>query len=205
MAEAFYQSVSGPYELLIVGDPLCQPWARFPKVQLKGNETFDPVKGTISITPSGTVPGGGSIGSFEVFVDGRLVAQNAPGNTLEIDTTKLADGFHELRIVGAVANAIETQGRIILPIHVQNHDAKLEIKVAPFRAKANGTFRVSVLQSGATAIKIRQNSRELGHVEGEAGEIEISAATLGRGFTKLQAFSEGPLPVVSEPLGVQVE
>jgi uncharacterized protein (TIGR03790 family) len=26
LAEAFYQSVSGPYQLLIVGDPLCRPW-----------------------------------------------------------------------------------------------------------------------------------------------------------------------------------
>jgi len=26
LAEAFYQSVAGPYQLLIVGDPLCRPW-----------------------------------------------------------------------------------------------------------------------------------------------------------------------------------
>lgn len=26
LAEAFYQSVTGPYQLLIVGDPLCRPW-----------------------------------------------------------------------------------------------------------------------------------------------------------------------------------
>ena len=29
-AEAFYQSLSGPYQLLIVGDPLCAPWASRP-------------------------------------------------------------------------------------------------------------------------------------------------------------------------------
>jgi hypothetical protein len=28
LAEAFYQSVNGPYQLLIVGDPLCRPWAQ---------------------------------------------------------------------------------------------------------------------------------------------------------------------------------
>ena len=27
LAESFYQSVNGPYQLLIVGDPLCRPWA----------------------------------------------------------------------------------------------------------------------------------------------------------------------------------
>jgi hypothetical protein len=28
LAEAFYQSVAGPYQLLIVGDPLCRPWGK---------------------------------------------------------------------------------------------------------------------------------------------------------------------------------
>ena len=36
LAEAFYQSVSGPYQLLIVGDPLCQPWAVIPKITVAG-------------------------------------------------------------------------------------------------------------------------------------------------------------------------
>lgn len=27
VAEAFYLSVAGPYQLLVVGDPLCRPWA----------------------------------------------------------------------------------------------------------------------------------------------------------------------------------
>ncbi len=205
LAEAFYQSISGPYQLLVVGDPLCQPWATFPKVLVEGIKADDKVKGTFSITPSGVAHGGRPIAAFEIFVDGRLVARNSPGNTLEIDTTKLADGYHELRIVGTAADAIETQGRLILPFHTRNHDAELEIKISPFRAKAAGKFRVSVRQPGATAITIRQNSRDLGRVQGEAGEVEISAATLGRGAIALQAFSEGNVQAVSAPVRVQVE
>ena len=34
LAEAFYQSVCGPYQLLIVGDPLCRPWANIPQVSV---------------------------------------------------------------------------------------------------------------------------------------------------------------------------
>jgi hypothetical protein len=63
---------------------------------------------------------------------------------------------------------------------------------------------VKVGQPGATSIAVRQNSREVGRVEGEAGEIEISAATLGRGPTVLQAFSEGPAAAVSAPVSIQV-
>ncbi|MEQ8847380.1 TIGR03790 family protein [Botrimarina sp.] len=36
LAEAFYLSVAAPYQLLIVGDPLCQPWAKRPTLQLTG-------------------------------------------------------------------------------------------------------------------------------------------------------------------------
>jgi hypothetical protein len=32
LAEAFYQSVEAPYQLLIVGDPLARPYARFAEV-----------------------------------------------------------------------------------------------------------------------------------------------------------------------------
>jgi len=205
LAEAFYQSISGPYQLLVVGDPLCQPWATFPKVFVEGIKANDKLKGAISITPSGVAHGGHPIAAFDIFVDGRLVARNTPGNTLEIDTTKVADGYHELRIVGTAADAIETQGRLILPFHTQNHAAELEFKISPLQAKSTGTFRVSVRQPGATAITIRQNSRDLGRVQGEAGEIEIPAATLGRGAIALQAFSEGNTPAVSDPVRVQVE
>ena len=34
LAEAFYQSIHGPYQLLVVGDPLCQPWARIGSVDV---------------------------------------------------------------------------------------------------------------------------------------------------------------------------
>lgn len=36
LAESFYQSVASPYQLLIVGDPLCQPWAKRPNLTIEG-------------------------------------------------------------------------------------------------------------------------------------------------------------------------
>ncbi|QDT67160.1 hypothetical protein MalM25_00570 [Planctomycetes bacterium MalM25] len=36
LAESFYQSVAAPYQLLIVGDPLCQPWAQRPNLTVDG-------------------------------------------------------------------------------------------------------------------------------------------------------------------------
>jgi hypothetical protein len=61
-----------------------------------------------------------------------------------------------------------------------------------------------VKQPGATSIAIRQNSREVGRVQGESGEVEIAAAMLGRGPVTLQAFSEGPAATVSQPVRISV-
>jgi uncharacterized protein (TIGR03790 family) len=205
LAESFYQSVSGPYQLLVIGDPLCQPWALPPEITVDGIDITKPIKGTVMLTPAGTGSGTRAVGSFEVFVDGRLAAHTQPGQVIRIDTTKLTDGYHELRIVGSHADPIETQGRKILPITVDNHARAVELEALPGPAVAlSGKLKVRVRQPGATSIVIRQNSRDLGRVEGEAGELEIPAATLGRGPTTLQALSAGPAAAVSAPIAVQV-
>jgi uncharacterized protein (TIGR03790 family) len=205
LAESFYQSVSGPYQLLIVGDPLCQPWATFPGVTVTGIEKPDDVKGTLSLTPSGTPASGKLMGAYEIFVDGRLVVRTEPGKTVALDTTKLADGYHELRIVGIHGDAIETQGRAIVPIVVNNHGRTLQMDVSPRAGVSSlSKVKVRVSQSGAKVISVRQNSREVGRVNGESGEVEIAASVLGRGPTKLQAFSEGDAVAVSRPVQLQV-
>jgi hypothetical protein len=206
LAEAFYQSVAGPYQLLIVGDPLCRPWARIPTVGVDGLESGDVVRGPLTITPTGQPLPGQSIGVYEIYIDGRIAARVAPGKPLTIDTTRMPDGYHDLRVVGIVGDAIETQGRTIVPFTVSNKNVPLEIKILPnTRVGRQGKLQVSVRQKGAAAIVIRQNSREIARVKGEAGDVEILAATLGRGATTLQAASEGAAATVSSPTPVLVQ
>jgi hypothetical protein len=88
---------------------------------------------------------------------------------------------------------------------VQNNDTVLEFKVSTFRVKPFDSIRVKVKQTGAKAIVVRQNSREVGRVQGEAGEIVISATKLGRGPSTLQALSEGDRQVTSIPTRIFVE
>jgi hypothetical protein len=205
LAESFYQSVCAPYQLLIVGDPLCQPWAVAPRIQLAGIPQTENVSGTLSLAPSGGGAQGRLIGVFELFVDGRLVSRTAPGKTLTLDTTKLADGYHELRLVGIQGDAIETQGSQIVPIVVRNQLEPVELEVAPRPGVSHqGKLKVRVRQAGVASITIRQNSRVVGRVQGESGEIEIAAAMLGRGPTTLQALSDGPAPTVSLPVRISV-
>lgn len=205
LAEAFYQSITGPYQILIVGDPLCQPWAKFPTVTLDGIKPNQELKGTVTLKPGGALSGGQGLQMFDLYLDGKLAARMGLGKSLQVDTTKLADGYHELRLVGIATGPLETQGRVVVPMTVNNKGGQVALELSSVKVPSSGTLKVSVKQPGATAIVVRQNSREVGRVEGEAGEVEILAATLGRGPSHLQAFSEGEAAAISAPAQVFVE
>jgi hypothetical protein len=205
LAESFYQSVSGPFQLLIVGDPLCQPWAAFSKVSLVGIKPGDEVKGHFSVQPLVSAASGHKVGSFDLYTDGRVVARFAPGAALDLDTTKLLDGYHELRVVAVDADPVETQSRLILPVFVNNHAGSVALTVTPrSQASTADKLKCSVRQAGAKAIVIRQNDREVARVEGEGGEAEIPAEKLGRGPVALQAQSEGDTPAISAPVRLDI-
>ncbi len=126
LAEAFYQSVSGPYQLLIVGDPLCQPWARPPDVTVKRLEPRQTLSGIVAIRPKASAGPDRRIDRFELFVDGRWVQTCAPKVSIKLDTRQLADGYHELRVVAVCDDAVATRGRVIVPVTVDNSGRQLE-------------------------------------------------------------------------------
>ncbi len=135
LAEAFYQSVSGPYQLLIVGDPLCRPWANIPAVTIADLKPDATLHGTVEIRATATfaargkkaAPGAdplrGRAGRFELYVDGVQAGSAPADEPLIFDTLAAADGYHEPAGRGDLRNsAIETQGRRqILPVLVDNH------------------------------------------------------------------------------------
>ncbi len=145
LAEAFYQSIFGPYQLLIVGDPLCRPWAKIPQVTVSGVEPGAVVHGGLSLKPSATLPDGAAVNRFELFLDGVRWMSSLPGGQLSLDTAALADGYHELRVVAIGPPPIESQGRVILPIQVNNHNLKIEASVATLQLlRADQPVRIAV-------------------------------------------------------------
>ena len=49
MGEAYTMSVQAPYQGILVGDPLCQPYARPPRVQVTGLATDEVVSGVVTV------------------------------------------------------------------------------------------------------------------------------------------------------------
>ncbi|HUT59291.1 MAG TPA: TIGR03790 family protein [Phycisphaerae bacterium] len=216
LAEAFYQSVSGPYQLLIVGDPLCQPWARIPRVEAKclgGGEAIkagSTVAGKVTIAPAAAKEGP-QIGRYELFVDGARREIRPSGESFELDTTKLADGYHELRVVGVARGEIQTQGRTIFPLVASNRGAKLV--VTPPKQKYltwDKPVIIGAKLDRAKRIRFVHNGREVAHIDGASGAATIDPRVLGQGRVRVQPIGEiagegdQAAPVYGEPIELEV-
>ncbi len=204
LAEAFYQSVSGPYQLLIVGDPLCQPWAKPPSVAIDDLEPGAVLSGVVPIKASVTPQFGTEAKLCELYVDGRLIARYPYALPVPLDTSKLAPGQHELRVVASTAGDLEFRGRAIVPVTVAPETAGdsnepvasaptvaplLSIDVSPQPMVSAGAM-ITVTVSGpaeAAGIDILQNQRRVGRVEGPSGSVAIDTRLLGRGPVALVA------------------
>jgi len=195
LAEAFYQSVQAPYQLLVVGDPLCQPWASIPEVEIvkaADSAVLDSgarVSGKLELEPRATVPGGGTADRFELYVDGVRVAQAGLGERLAVDTTVMADGHHELRVVAIAATPVETQGRRVIDIMVANHDdgRALDLVVEPKRVSRSGTVRIAVNGTGVEGAVVFAMGRVLGRTSSPQESIEVPAEVLGLGPVTIRA------------------
>jgi uncharacterized protein (TIGR03790 family) len=209
LAEAFFQSVSGPYQLLVVGDPLCRPWAHIPKVQCQGITADETVSGTVSIEPSADTTGSAAVDRFELFIDGQRTDACAAGEAFELDTTAIPDGHHELRVVAIENSSVESQGRQIIPIMVDNQGRRCDlITLVEKYARWGETLEVDVISPGSKSIMVLHESRSVGSIDGESGTIKIEPEQLGQGPIQLRAISlaEGGQEVwaISPPISLTV-
>lgn len=206
LAEAFYQSVFGPYQLLIVGDPLCRPWAKIPVVAVEGVQSEAAVKGVLTLRPSATVPEGGAVERFELLVDGLRVAACKPGETLAFDTAKTGDGHHELRVVAVEAGPIQSRGHKIVPVVADNRGRRLDMTISPKDSvPADGKITVTAKAPGATSIAVFQNVRTVGTIAGAEGTATIDAAKLGPGAVRLRAVGLGAGGPETQVFGPTIE
>jgi uncharacterized protein (TIGR03790 family) len=210
LAEAFYESVQAPYQLLIVGDPLCRPWAKIPQVAVAGVKANATVHGRLMLEPSVTSTSKAIAARFDLFIDGLRVTACTPGKTLTFDTAKISDGYHELRVVAIGPPPIESQGRQIIPFHAANHGRKISATlVADSPRRADQPLSIEVSSPGSIGIAAMHGSSIVGRVTGENGTIEIPANTLGAGPVRIGITGMGAgganTNVTADPIEVNLK
>ncbi|MCZ6571695.1 MAG: hypothetical protein O7C98_00845, partial [Planctomycetota bacterium] len=123
LAEAFYQSVAGPYQLLIVGDPLARPFAHFAKVRLGSPQLDQPWRADVELTAAITPAKDRPVGRVELWVDGKFITDGRADETLFWDTRAVDDGVHDLRLVAVEDSLIGTRSAFRAWVTVANGGA----------------------------------------------------------------------------------
>ena len=207
LAEAVYQSVHGPFQLLLVGDPLCQPWAKPPQVDLEGIETGATVSGIVSITPR--VVGEISAKHCELFLEGRRIAKIPSGEVHALDTTHIPDGYHELRVVGVANDLIEAQGRKIVRFFSKNHQGEIRFRVMPNdKQQWHQPLVIDAEAPAAKGIAVYANRQLLARSGGEKCRLVVKPLSIGMGPIQLQAIGlhdrRAELNVFSQPAKLEI-
>jgi hypothetical protein len=203
LAESFYRSISGPFQLIIVGDPLCQPWASAPQVTVAGLSGESALSGRVELTPSATYADGRQASRFELFVDGKRTQTIAPGEKFTIATNALPDGFVDFRIVAIDDTPIEVQGAWTQLVQVKNGDNAIQL-TTPESVAASGTLNVTVTSTADGPARVFHNGRELGTLPKGSGTLQIPATRLGKGRVELYVQQQAGRVLRSRPVVVEV-
>jgi hypothetical protein len=205
LAEAFYLSTQGPYQLLVLGDPLCRPWALIPKVSVAGVSDGSMLQGKASLTPTAALFGNRQVDHFEFYVDGHRISESAPGATIEFDTTQVGDGYHELRVVAVDDTPVETQGRWFGAVSVVNGPARVSVSSPAGPDISGPTLTLKVGSAAAGEAAVFHNGREVARTSAAESTLSIPTELLGRGPVTLEVRTLGVPPVRSSPLTLTIE
>ena len=184
LAEAFYQSLAGPYQTYVVGDPLCRPFARFATVTptLPGGALAGTVAGTVALPVAVAPAAGTSVDRLELFVDGVPVATAKAGEPLAFDTTTVDDGDHDVRFVAVEAGPVGTRSFHAATLTVANAKRTVSL-AAPATVGWADTVTVTGKAAGAKDVALVVGGVAIPGVKvvGDTFKATFPAASVGPG------------------------
>lgn len=212
LAESFYQTVYGPYQLLIVGDPLCQPFAKKTNFDVVGLSAKEEVSGAVELAMLVSDQKTESVKRYEIYLDGTRRAVLNPDKPLRFDSKKMSDGYHELRILAIENTRIETATRAVIPFTVNNLGESVSLKSSngeSFSMDSSIQLVASSKLSGSCSLwhNGRVLSKSTKDQEQNSWTFDVKASTLGKGKCNLFATveNESKSIVSSWPIEVEVK
>jgi uncharacterized protein (TIGR03790 family) len=208
LGEAWLRSMQfAPFQTLFTGDPLTRPFAHIPSVALSGVPA-GLASSTVVLTPSATTTHPtAQIASFDLLVDGRTHAAALPGGTFSLDTTQLADGWHELRAVAYDDTDVKSAGRTVDWIEVDNHGRASTLGVAPASGNLAQRFDFSISASGGpmASLRLLHNGRVVASSSTSPAVLSVHGRMLGAGRSRLIAEATFPDQSVARSAPIEVD
>lgn len=161
LAEAFYQSVTGPYQLLIVGDPLCQPFSVAPNpsldISLRRVDSGQRLRLDLDLEglsysdwlalPKNSDQRKRSLAParIAVQVDGGPPRGGVVQPEVLLELDGLAPGYHEIQVLLIADDPINQRSVQTVPIWIGQEDLiRLNIeKSEPFKDDEAGVAEIS--------------------------------------------------------------
>ncbi len=207
-AAAFRSLRSFPVQGLLLGDPLTSPFDTAPSVAVSAAPGGP---GTVSITMAATTtkPGVPNPAFGRMFVDGvfsGIVLNNASG---VLNTSSLADGWHEVVVSAVDASPVRSSATDSVAIVVSNLGRFVEIAQTPSSVALDEAIEIDARvlgPHGASELRVLQNGRTVVTGPGRQSRLIVPANLLGEGDSRVQieaVFADG-MRVRSEPLAITV-
>jgi len=196
LAEAFYASVTGPYQLLIIGDPLCQPFAAAPRAELSGelrrlaegeSLKFPLVYRTEPLASGKRSPR--TAVAISVLVGAAPPQTGAVQSKVEVKLGALPSGYHEARVISIGDDAVMQRSEVVLPLWIGSEDA-VSISAPKSVVFADRKVIVKAAARVAKSLTVWHDAEQITIVSGDEGEFAIPLETLGIGKVRLQAQAE---------------
>lgn len=193
LGEAVARSVSYmPFQGLLYGDPLTRPFSRLPTVNVTGI-AGEVVSGVVIATPSAvaTAPGA-TIERVDLLINGVRVDSGFSGDSFAIDTTRLPNGWNDVRFLAIDDTPMKNVGRWVGSLTVRNGSATLaELQVSPAGGDLSTAFafQVTSLPPFAQEVRLRQGGRVVAaKPTSVADPLVVYGSTLGAG--PVEVFAE---------------
>lgn len=108
------------------------------------------------------------------------------GSAFSLNTTLLADGFHELTAVAYEGSSVRTQTRVMMPVRIQNTPLSASLTLVNLAAtnSVSGNYQIAVTANTniISSITLYSTGGALGTVNNQAsGTFAVSGAALGAG------------------------
>lgn len=222
LGEATLRSLSYvPFQGMLLGDPLTRPWTYIPVVTVDDIPS-GPVAGIITLTPQATTTHPtANIDYFELLIDGISKAEVKPNKVFHVDTERLNDGFHDVRILAYDDTLQKSTGSFAGILEVNNNGKWATVSSIQNTGDLATGFDITVDAFGGsvTELRIVHNGRVVATTDIPGSQITVYGATFGAGnvdiYTEaiytdgskvrsnvisLDIANDPGLPVLSNPL-----
>jgi Bacterial Ig domain len=187
LGEAYFRSAQYiPFQALLYGDPVTRPFAHIPQVSVP-NAPTQPVSGTITLSPqASTTHPTATIASFDLLIDGTLYTTISPAASFSLDTTKLSDGLHDVRVIGYDNTNLKTRGRWIGTIEVNNLGRTAAMGVVANSGDLGTAFTFDLVNPSGGAAEVRlTHAGRIVAANPAGGPVTVYGRTLGAGPARL--------------------